>query len=123
MSKTVWVVQNAKGEAIRILSKANEKEVRRPSEVVYYDWDRREAVCSVRRQIFDRCKGFCEICASPVIESSGHMHEQVHRGQGGEISLDNSVFICVQCHKRAHNDRNPRWKLRGVTEPHLRGLP
>jgi len=124
MCAMVWVEQNAKGEAIRILSKANAKlETFRSSETTYYGWDSVEAVCSVRRQIFDRCRGECEICASPVTESSGHMHEQKHRGKGGEISLDNSIFICVQCHKRAHKDRNPRWKLRGVTEPHLRGLP
>ena len=109
--KFVWCEQNAKGEAIRILSKANAKvETFRASETIYFDWDRAEAVCCIRRQIFDRCKGECEICASPVTEQSGHMHEKIHRGQGGEISLDNSIFICVPCHKRAHKDRNPHWR-------------
>ena len=74
-----------------------------------------DAVKSIRKQIFYRSKGFCELCAAIVVESSGHMHEQLHRGQGGEISLANSIFICATCHRLAHADRNPRfskkWEL------------
>ena len=68
-----------------------------------------DAVKSIRKQIFYRAKGFCELCAVPVTEDSGHMHEQQHRGKGGEISLANSVFICSTCHRRAHADRNPHF--------------
>lgn len=67
------------------------------------------AVQAIRHRLWLRCGGECELCASPVTESSGHMHEQKHRGQGGEISLTNSVFICPTCHLHAHNDRNPRF--------------
>lgn len=68
-----------------------------------------DAVKSIRKQIFYRSKGFCELCGAIVLESSGQMHEQKHRGKGGEISLENSVFICPTCHTRAHSDRNPRF--------------
>ena len=68
-----------------------------------------DAVKSVRKQVFYRSKGFCELCGDIVLESSGHMHEQKHRGKGGEISLENSVFICPTCHRRAHADRNTRF--------------
>ena len=71
--------------------------------------DRAAAVKSIRKQIFHRSEGFCEFCGSIVLESSGHMHEQKHRGKGGEISLENSVFICATCHQHAHADRNPRF--------------
>ena len=70
---------------------------------------RADAVSSIRHQIFLRSKGDCEICTAPLTESSGHMHEQIHRGQGGEISLANSVFICAKCHRDAHKARNPQW--------------
>jgi len=69
----------------------------------------REAVGAIRYQIWLRSRGECELCAAPITEASGHMHEKQHRGRGGEISLDNSVFICQRCHQRAHADRNPRW--------------
>lgn len=68
------------------------------------------AVSMIRHMLWIRCKGECEICAAPVTELSGHMHEQKHRGKGGEISLANSVFICPTCHQRDHGDRQPRWK-------------
>ena len=68
------------------------------------------AVGEIRHQLWLRCKGVCELCGDVLTEKSGHMHEQKHRGQGGEISLANSVFICPTCHKAAHHDRNPRWK-------------
>lgn len=68
------------------------------------------AVAKIRHQLWLRSKGFCELGGEPVTEASGHMHEMVHRGKGGEISMQNSVFICPKCHQHAHRDRNPRWK-------------
>jgi 5-methylcytosine-specific restriction endonuclease McrA len=73
-----------------------------------------EAVGEVRHHLWLRCKGECELCAAPVTEQSGHMHEQVHRGKGGEISLANSVFICPKCHQRAHSARNPRFTKKSI---------
>lgn len=73
------------------------------------------AVRDIRYQLWLRCKGECELCASPVTEQNGHMHEQKHRGKGGEISLANSVFICPTCHGRAHKDRNTRFSKKHLT--------
>ena len=72
-------------------------------------YPRTSAVAAIRHKLFLRSKGDCEICTAPLTESSGHMHEQIHRGQGGEISLANSVFICAKCHRDAHKARNPQW--------------
>ena len=74
------------------------------------------AVASIRRQLFFRSHGYCEICGALVLYSSGHMHEQIHRGQGGDISLENSIFICPKCHAREHDDRNPRFYTSGIKD-------
>lgn len=71
------------------------------------------AVEALRRRLYLRSRGCCDFCGSVVTESSGHMHEKKHRGKGGEISMENSVFICAACHKDAHKERSPRWKKRG----------
>ena len=70
---------------------------------------RNQAVGQIRHQLFIRSEGHCEFCDERVTECGGHMHERVHRGQGGEISLANSVFICATCHAFAHTGRNPHW--------------
>jgi 5-methylcytosine-specific restriction endonuclease McrA len=76
-----------------------------PTDVILYS----KAVSSIRHALFIRSKGLCELCSEILTEKSGHMHEQMHRGKGGEISLENSVFICARTHKREHRDRNVRW--------------
>ena len=68
------------------------------------------AVADIRHQLFVRSEGFCERCGEPVTELSGEIHEKIHRGKGGEISLANSEFICNKAHRREHRDRNPRFK-------------
>jgi len=72
-------------------------------------WEHALAVKMIRTAVFVRSHGHCEVCGTPVTSQSGHMHEQVHRGKGGEVSLANSVFICPTCHRSAHADRNPHW--------------
>lgn len=69
-----------------------------------------DAVKAIRHRIFVRSKGLCEMCGSVVLESTGHMHERLPRGRGGEISIANSIFICVVCHKGEHKERNPQWR-------------
>lgn len=69
-----------------------------------------DAVEAIRHQLFVRSQGKCEKCGGHVDEENGHMHEQKWRGRGGEISLENSLFICPECHQFAHKERNPRWK-------------
>lgn len=106
MSKMVWTEQKYPKMAVRIF---RTRKAAFESGLLVVEMERSEAVGDIRRQAFWRSKGFCEICIAPITESSGHMHERQHRGKGGEISLDNSIFICPRCHKRAHADRSPRW--------------
>lgn len=110
LDKIVWVeLEGEKHDrCVRIFR--NRKDAL-ASTVFIAEWLRKVAVASIRHQIFLRGKGVCEavLCDSLVTETSGHMHEQKHRGESGEISLDNSIFICAKTHKQAHLDRNPRW--------------
>ena len=67
------------------------------------------AIQVIRHKLWLRSQGECELCGSWLLEETGQMHERQHRGKGGEISMENSVFICFACHRDAHADRNPRW--------------
>jgi 5-methylcytosine-specific restriction endonuclease McrA len=107
MSKLVWVETTAVGVPVRIFKSRMHAAGYHVAKVL--QWDYSDAVKIIRHQLWLRCAGECELCASPVNETSGHMHETRHRGKGGEISLANSVFICPTCHRRAHADRNPRF--------------
>jgi len=71
-----------------------------------------DAVKSIRHTLFIRSKGDCELCGSSVTETTGQMHEMHHRGQGGEISLENSRFVCAPCHKFQHRDRETKFNRR-----------
>ena len=103
--KYAWVeIENSKFTRI-FKSRAKAVESGREIIEVYYT----QAVSRIRHHLWVRCEGFCELCGSIVNEKFGHMHEQKHRGKGGEISLANSVFICPKCHQRAHADRNPHF--------------
>lgn len=71
----------------------------------------REAVSAIRVLIWLRTKGECEWCSKIISERSMHLHEQISRGNGGEISLANSVGICYDCHfgPAGHGDRTTRF--------------
>lgn len=107
MSQMVWAEVNFGGYVERIVR--GRKTVTDHPVCRILRVERALAVNSIRRQIVVRSDGECEICAAPVTESSGNMHEKVWRGKGGEISLANSIFICRTCHHREHKSRNPRF--------------
>lgn len=52
----------------------------------------------IRRAIWERQGGTCVRCPTIITWKSLHMHERVHRGRGGEISLENSEGLCYECH-------------------------
>jgi hypothetical protein len=70
------------------------------------------AVKCIRFELFIRSNGHCETCGAVVTHNSGHMHEQQWRGKGGEISLENSLFICARCHQHEHKGRAPQFTRR-----------
>ena len=75
--------------------------------------DRSDAVGAIRKKIWERCKGYCEKCGDLITNEQMHMHEQVPRGECGEISLDNSIALCYNCHINGeHGDRRPKFNTK-----------
>lgn len=105
-NKLVFVELNEKGRVSRIFRKYPEKlRVPDPTEFVrkqITQMSKSKAVAEVRRQIFLRSKGNCELCAAIVTEQTGHMHEKVFKSHQGEVSLDNSIYVCPPCHRGEH---------------------
>jgi hypothetical protein len=93
-------------------------------------WAQRSgAVRAIRRQVFERSQWRCEAlvnaphssmannrCRNGVTWETGEMHELQPRGmtgfKTGEISVENSVFICKDCHHAAHDNRRLHWIAR-----------
>jgi len=105
-NKSVFVELNEKGRVSRIFRKYP-WELRKvsPTELVrkvIKQMSRTKAVAEVRRQIFLRSAGQCELCGALVTEDTGHMHEKIFRSHGGEISLANSIYVCPPCHRGEH---------------------
>lgn len=77
-----------------------------------------EAVGNIRSQVWKRTTGECEYCGKWITENTMHMHEELPKGQGGEVSLENSVGICYNCHlggpTSAHGNR--RWHTSKIQE-------
>jgi 5-methylcytosine-specific restriction endonuclease McrA len=75
--------------------------------------DRSEAVKDIRYQVLQRQKGKCLKCDGDISWNTMHMDEDVDRGKGGLISLDNCRGLCSDCHvgpRGKHGlDRSPRW--------------
>lgn len=77
--------------------------------------EKSEAVGSIRRQILERQRHECIRCGASISELTMHLHERIHRGQGGEISLENSEGLCSTCHigpSGEHGNRRPQFTRR-----------
>jgi len=73
------------------------------------EYARKDAIGIIRKRVFDLAEGICKYCGKYCNWDTGHMHEEVPRGQGGEISIYNSVWSCGKCHSDQHGDREPRF--------------
>lgn len=115
--KKVWVESNAQGLPIRIFTS---KSVMFPLVTSIsrgggytFQMERKAAISGIRAQVFVRCQDHCELCGAFVTENGpdhkGDLHERVWRGDGGEISLENSIFVCRRCHNKAHSGRSPQF--------------
>lgn len=66
----------------------------------------------IRRAIYNQQDGHCLWCDKFVTWGQAHLHEKVARGKGGQISLENSIILCADCHigpKGAHGNRRPKF--------------
>lgn len=105
---TVFVEIDFAGEFVRIL-KPREAFLLEPEVIRQYP--RAEAIKKIRARVFELAKNTCKFCgrrAEPEGPMKGDMHEVIPRGQGGEISITNSVALCRSCHNTQHELRRPR---------------
>lgn len=102
-----WVEFDEKGP-IRIfrnwrgvLAVGNYKDVR--------EYPRKNAVAAIRQRVYELSGGFCKDCGG-IITVNFHMHEEISRGKGGEISIENSIALCSRCHLEfEHGNRRLRF--------------
>lgn len=122
--QTVWV-ERIDGRIVRIFRSTHGEAWKRAMEAETLETcPKRDAVGAIRKQIWERCGGRCEWCGKRITESGPlwkrmHQHEGVPKGKAitpsgepGEVSLENCVGICQDCHfnsPEAHGDRKPRW--------------
>jgi hypothetical protein len=108
-----WVELSILGYATRIFK--NEKQALTaeglvnppPIEIPYH-----LAIKQIRQQVWNRQNGLCLRCPNLITWAGFHLHEKIHRGQGGEVSLDNSYGLCASCHiglRGAHKNRFPQF--------------
>jgi 5-methylcytosine-specific restriction endonuclease McrA len=58
----------------------------------------KDAIYSLRKRVFERDEWRCVKCGGVVTWDSGHLHEKLHRGRGGDRTVENCETLCVECH-------------------------
>jgi 5-methylcytosine-specific restriction endonuclease McrA len=112
----VLVQLGSDGRAIRIYRHFSQL----PADQPVVEWPRISAVRDIRQQVFDRANGKCELCGGRISWETGHMHEshpkgRMINGKYGEVSVENCVAICPQCHLGrggVHEDHYPQFGLK-----------
>jgi hypothetical protein len=106
------------GQIIRIIKLSHEAYRLEPERVQQVA--KKVAVEEIRRAVFKRATDddgivHCEDCGKRIDWYTGHMHERLAKGKGGEVSVENSVAICPYCHLQVeHGDRRfQSSKIRG----------
>jgi len=116
-NKDVWVERDETGRIIRLFHSTKCDDfyranlAGRASTCPIFD-----AKHEIWNTLFERSGGHCEYCGKTITKNSdwtkGEMHEEVPRGRGGDISLENSKMICRKCHRddsRGHANRKLQW--------------
>ncbi len=78
------------------------------------EWPRKDATFQIRDTVYKRAAGQCDRCGKRLTWNQAHMDEKVSRGEGGEMSIDNSWILCYDCHLgdnnySEHKDRYPQF--------------
>ena|ERR1700728_1024800 len=125
MEKLVRVELGDHGLPIRIFRK-DKKWLQCPTERLY-NMPKADAVTLIRLQVFQRAggevyegettiRGKCEECSAPITWDTMEQHEKIFKGRGGEVSLENCLALCHDCHTGSttskHGDR--RWQTAKV---------
>jgi 5-methylcytosine-specific restriction endonuclease McrA len=79
------------------------KQERKAERIRQYEEHDSDIYRQVQERAYDWVHG-CAICEYCHERPAEQMHHQIHRSLGGETSLDNVVYICLQCHnEKGHN--------------------
>lgn len=78
--------------------------------------DRGLAVSQIRRQVWNRQEGLCARCPEIIRWNGSHMHEKIHKGDGGEVSLENCELLCAECHRNQHPEKQVMFTKRTKEE-------
>lgn len=126
MEKKVRVLVGENNLPARIFRKDKEWLKFEPHEWIWMG--KADAVGLIRLQVFERTggrvfegetlvKGKCEECDRYITWDSMEQHERIFKGKGGEVSLENCIALCHNCHTgsptSAHGDR--RWQTAKLT--------
>lgn len=103
MDDVCWVELDACKQPIRIFRTINAA-LSSPAfdQGLVMEWGRAAAIASIRLRVFVRDSFMCVHCGEDVTwdgPNKGEMHERIWRGRGGEISVENSVTLCQECHR------------------------
>ena len=97
MPRTCWAEIGDSGFAIRIF-----KNAKHIGSVIRFQYMlRARAVEEIRRQVWERDNKRCTHCGTMVGWNIMQLHERIWRGRGGEVSIDNSVTLCADCHQNS----------------------
>ena len=72
-----------------------------------------ENMALLRQAVYDRSMGQCEMmhgkrrCVNIAGWLTGELHHVRHRSLGGSDDMDNCLFICKECHRKAHVPDKP----------------
>lgn len=59
---------------------------------------------NVRRQLWQRCGGRCELCNLPLPEVGWHAHHVLRQSQGGPDTAANTAALHSACHRWVHDN-------------------
>jgi uncharacterized protein with PIN domain len=101
------------GEAGNVIRIFRTRKAAAASGVPMLQMPRADAVHVIRQQVRKRAGGVCERCGEVISAVTGEMHENLPRGKGGEVSLENCEWLCHGCHQgrpdSAHGSRRTRF--------------
>lgn len=70
----------------------------------YADW---------RKSVFERDSYTCVICGKVGGKLNAHHIKPFAKYKNDRHRVSNGVTLCEQCHKKVHNDKDPKW-IKGV---------
>ncbi len=98
------------------------------------NWQKKRLSDRKAQEAYWKGHRYCEVC---LAEGRGkvvavEIHEIMYRSGGGKCEEDNSLSVCLSCHKRCHYLRGPfldkedLWKIKGLDiekmQEKLRGI-